>query len=142
MKLKLYLTELSMKSGTKIDAVKKKDQYYNAKITLSSGDIWYYNATNDMGEDDWGIAFYAPSTSPGIRGDKNKVALETFAAVEKLTKDFLKEFKPKKFYFTASGASRIKLYQTLAKKILKDGTYKEAPHDRMIQGHNWRFVRK
>lgn len=142
IKLEQYMTELAMKKGTILDIAKKKDQYYNAKIILTTGDMWYFNATNDFGEDEWSIAFYAPSLSPGIRGEKTKVALETFAAVEKLTKDFLKEFKPKKFYFTASGSSRIKLYHTLAKKILKDGTYKEAPHDRMLQGHNWIFVKK
>jgi len=144
MKLKLeqYITELAMKKGTVIKKAKKKNEYWNAEIILTSGDKWYYNATNDFNEDNWGIAFYAPTLSPGIRGDKNKVALETFAAVEKLTKEFLKEFKPERFYFSASGVSRIKLYHTLAKKILKDGTYEEEANDRMLQGNNWRFVRK
>ena len=142
MKLKHYLTELAMKSSTKIKLAKKKDEDYNAKITLSTGDEWFYNATNDFGEDNWDIAFYGPSLSPGIKGDKNKVALETFAAVEKLTKDFLKEFKPKYFYFTGTGTSRIKLYKTLAKKILKDGTYKKGNVPTMLQGSMWNFARK
>ena len=142
MRLNNYITELAMKKDTDIKRAKKKDQYYNAKITLSTGDVWYYNATNDFGEDNWNISFYGDSLSPGVRGDKHKVALETFAAVEKLTKEFLKEFKPNRFYFSASGVSRIKLYQTLVKKILKDATYKEAPHDRTLQGHHWRFIRK
>lgn len=142
MKLKQYLYELAMKKGTVIKKAKKKDQYYNAEITLSTGDKWYYNASNDFGEDNWGIVFYAPSLSSGIKGEKTKVALETFAAVEKMTKDFLKEFKPKRFYFTASGSSRIKLYNTLAKKILKDGKYEQEGDDKMLQSHQWRFVRK
>ena len=144
MKLKLeeYITELAMKSDTDIDLGHKKGDYFNAKITLGSGDIWYFNATNDMGDGDWSIVFYAPSMSPGIRGDKNKVALETFAAVEKLVKDFIDKEKPERFHFTGTGTSRVKLYNTLAKKILKSGKYEKGPDMKMLQGAAWIFVKK
>ena len=143
MKLKKYMTELAMKSNTKLDVKSQKGRHFNAKISLKNGTQWFFSAENEMGEGDWNIAFwesdiYSSSSIP----DKHKVGLQLFAAVEKLTKDFLKSEKPERFRFSATGVSRIKLYETLAKKILKDGTYEKGPSMRMLQGNNWSFVRK
>lgn len=143
MKLKQYLIELAMKSGTKIDVKKKRGFHYNAKIDLEDGTQWFYNATNEMREGEWNITFWQSELAgPQEVKDKHKVGLQLFAAVEKLTRDFLKWEEPEQFIFSATGVSRIKLYETLAKRILKDGSYEKGPSIRMLQGNNWRFVRR
>jgi len=141
MRLNNHLTELAMKKGTKIEPAKKKGEYFNAKITLSTGDIWYFNAENDFDDDEWDIAFYAPSMSPGIKGDTHKVGLQTFAAIEKLFKDFIKTEDPKEFHFTG-GEMHKKLYNTLADRILKTGKYKKGAVPKLLMGNKWSFVRK
>lgn len=145
MRLNKYITELAMKSDTKLDVKSKKGRHFNAKITLEDGTQWFFSAENEMGEGDWNIAFWSDQLrgSMSIKDkDKPKTGIQLFAAVEKLTKDFLKLEKPEQFRFSATGVSRIKLYETLAKKILKDGTYKKGQSMRMLQGNNWSFVRK
>jgi hypothetical protein len=143
MKLKHYLTELAMKKGTKIDVKKKRGFHYNAKIDLEDGTQWFFNAVNNMGEGDWDISFWAAELAGEQKvKDKHKVGLQLFAAVEKLTKDFLKWEKPEQFRFSATGVSRIKLYNTLAKRILKETPYKKGQSMRLLQGNNWSFIKK
>ena len=143
MKLKKYITELAMKSGTKIRKSNKKGLYYNAKIQLEDGTQWFYNAVNSMGEGDWDISFWAAELAGEQQvKDKHKAGIQLFAAVENLTKEFLKYEKPEQFRFSATGVSRIKLYNTLAKKIIKSGEYKKGQSVRMLQGNNWSFVRR
>jgi len=141
MKLKHYLTELAMKSDTKIKYIKRKGHYFNAKITLGTGDEWLFNASDDFNENQWDIAFYAPSISPGLKGDPNKVGLQTFAAIEKLFKEFLKEEDPGEFHFTG-GRMHTKLYNKLADRILKTGKYKKGDVPKLLTGNKWSFVKK
>ncbi len=142
MKLKHYLTELAMKSGTKIKYAKKKGKYFNAKITLESGDEWVFNAENSFDDDEWDIAFYSPhSASAGIKGDPNKVGLQTFAAIELIFKKFMKAEDPEEFHFTG-GEMHKKLYSTLAKRILKTGKYKKGEAPKLLIGNKWSFVKK
>ena len=142
MKLKQYLTELAMKSGTIINVKKKRGFHYNAKIDLEDGTQWFFNAVNNdpRDEDSWDISFYQ-SGMEEVK-DKRKSGLQLFAAVEKLVRDFLKWGKPEYFYFTGTGASRIKLYETLAKRILKDGKYEKGNVPVLLQGAMWNFKRK
>lgn len=143
MKLKKYITELAMKSDrTKIDVKKKRGFHYNAKIQLEDGTQWFFNAVNNMGEGDWDISFWASELADTEVEDKHKAGIQLFAAVENLTKEFLKYEKPEQFRFSATGVSRIKLYNTLAKKIIKGGEYKKGQYQRMLQGNNWSFIRK
>jgi len=123
MRLKRYLIELSMKAKTQIDRVKKVGEYYNAEITLSDGTTWLYNAESyDRGKT-FIIVFYERFDKPNKLDDKHKVALETFAAVEQLTKEFIQWQKPREFSFTSVVGSRSKLYDLLAKRIIKSGKY-------------------
>jgi hypothetical protein len=143
MKLKQYLTELAMKSGTTIDVKKKRGFEYNAKIGLKDGTHWFFNAVNDPGEDNWNISFWQSELAgPQEIKDKRKAGLQLFAAIEKLMHDFIKWGKPEYFYFTGTGTSRVKLYNTLAKKILKDGKYEKGNVPVLLQGAMWNFVRK
>ena len=110
MKLKSYLNELSMKAKTNIEVHKSLGREYNAKITLSDGTTWLYNAVDYEGSGTFDIVFYAPSDSKSIpSGNKNKVALETFAAIEKITMDFIKYEDPDYITFNAHGKSKVKL---------------------------------
>ena len=125
MKLKSYLNELSMKAKTNIEVHKSLGREYNAKITLSDGTTWLYNAVDYEGSGTFDIVFYAPSDSKSIpSGNKNKVALETFAAIEKITMDFIKYEDPDYITFNAHGKSKVKLYDLLAKKIVKSKKYR------------------
>lgn len=126
MRLRQYLTELAMRKGTKIK-VHKGSNEYNAEIELEGGQKWLYNAMDYDGNGIWDIVFYEPSKdmiSFDQKGDKHKVALETFAAVEKLTRDFIKYHEPSVISFNAQGKSRVKLYDLLAKKIVKSKKYR------------------
>lgn len=132
-----------MKSDTKIDVIKKKGDLYNAKIDLEDGTQWFFNAVNEPRKDNWNISFWQSELAgPQEVKNKHKVGIQLFAAVEKLVSDFLKWGEPEEFSFSATGTSRIKLYNTLAKKIIKTGKYKEGPHQRMLQGNNWSFIKK
>jgi len=143
MKLKLeeYITELAMKSDTKIDVKRQKGMYFNAKITLENGVQWFFNATNEMDDDEWDIAFYSASGHDPLTGNKNQMGLQTFAAVEKLVIDFIEAEDPEEFHFSATGKSRVKLYNTLAKKILKSGKYKKGTAPKLLMGSKWSFIK-
>ena len=130
-----------MKSNTKLDVKSKKGSYYNAKITLESGDVWLFNADNIFDEGEWDISFYAPSMSPGVRGDRTKVGLQTFAAIEQIFKKFIKVEDPEEFHFTG-GEMHKKLYNTLADRILKTGKYKKGTVPKLLIGNKWSFVKK
>lgn len=148
MKFQEYIKELSMKKGTKIDVYKGKYEY-NAKIELEDGTTWLYNAMDYNGDDEWDIVFYEPSqddvgsnykVNKILTKNKPKIALETFAAVEKITYDFIKYHKPMIITFNAQGRSREKLYDLLAKKIVKSGKY-ELSKDVGLKSAYWRFRR-
>ena len=57
MKLKSYLNELSMKAKTNIEVHKSLGREYNAKITLSDGTTWLYNAVDYEGSGTFDIVF-------------------------------------------------------------------------------------
>jgi len=141
MKLKQYLNELALKSETKINIKKQKDKFFNAKIELEDGVTWLFNATNDFDEDEWDITFYSPMGNNVEIKDKHKTGLQTFAAVEKLVTQFIKEQKPGEFHFTG-GANNRSLYDFLSKKILKTGKYKKGDVPKLLLGYKWSFIRK
>ena len=127
-----------MKADTKIDVAKKKGEFYNAQIILSDGTTWLYNAEKYL--DEWTIVFYTPVGKTQPTENKGKIALETFAAVERLTKEFIEYQKPERFSFSGGGRSRNKLYDLLAKKIVKTKKYK-MKKDKGLMSDFWEFER-
>lgn len=140
MRYKKYLHELAMHKDTKIRFSKKKGERFNAKITLEDGQEYLFQAETYKDEDDWYIAF-EKDRGKLPTGDTAKIGLQIFAAVEKIVTSFIIQEKPESFSFTGTGNSRIKLYDLLAKKILKSGKY-ELDKEDLLQGVKWSFDRK
>ena len=74
----------------------------------------------------WEIMFEDSAGEYGISSKRKGAAIELFAAIEQVTKRFIKSKKPEILVFTSDigEQSRVKLYKLLAKKI-KTGGYKE-----------------
>lgn len=142
MRLKQYISELSMKADTKIEISKKKNKYFDALITLEDGIQWYYEAQL-MDENEWAISFYPPENNREQRiKDKSKIALHTFAAIESITKQFIEYQKPDRIEFSAAGDSRQKLYDLLAKKITQSGKYVDASKMGISSNKYYVFIKK
>jgi hypothetical protein len=122
MKLKQYLKELSMSKKTgieyKISAVE-----FLAYITLSNYDEYVFFADYDSDNTYWEVEFESGESGIIRRDVEPKIAVELFAALEQAFSKFIQSKKPKVFGF--SGATdRIKLYDTIAKKITSKTKYK------------------
>lgn len=137
MKFKNYLTELSLKKAS-FQVSMSTSTEFRAKITTEHGNFIYsakqFLSEKNMSLDKtlldeldiegrhkyiWEISFedamgrhYKVTTERGT-------ALQVFAAVEEITKQFIKKYKPKLVTFSAEvgEASRVKLYKLLARKI-------------------------
>jgi hypothetical protein len=143
MRLKQYISELSMKADTKIEISKRKNKYFDALITLEDGIQWYYEAKL-IDENEWDISFYPPEFNKKrpLNKDRGKVALQTFAAVESITKQFIEYQKPDRIEFSASGGSRQKLYDLLATKIAQSGKYVDASKMGISSAKYYVFIKK
>lgn len=133
MRLKNYLNELSMKSKTQLD-VKQGNDYVDATIITTDGErfeltidkgSWYYHPfvekyNREM--DEWEIVFTDETGSIKRVKKSPKIAIELFAAIEKVVTDFIKKYKPEAIRFTGTG-DKEKLYRLLGKKIEKSGKY-------------------
>lgn len=139
MRLTNYINELAMSAKTQIKYKKKPGETWNAFITLDDGTEWIFNATSF--DEPWSLVFYPPIDQVQIKGDKTKIGIKTFAAIEKVVEGFIKDENPEEFGFTGSGSSRVKLYNLLAKKIVKTGKYKQQKAMRLLQGKQWSFIR-
>jgi hypothetical protein len=124
MKLKQYITELSMRKSTYISSAKyKKESMYEQNIILEDGlefkFICYYFRTADM----WEIAFEDKDEMRHKIERRKGAGVELFAALEKVFKEFINTALPDKFRFSADieEKSRVKLYELLAKRIEKMG---------------------
>lgn len=128
MRLKEYLNELSMKSDTQLE-VKKGKNYVDAGITTTAGDE--FNLTIDKGSwifydrdvEEWEIAFTDDTGTIKTSPKSPKTAIELFAAIEKVVKDFIIKYKPEAIRFSGLGESKDKLYSMLSKRIVKSGKY-------------------
>ena len=133
MRLRQYLNEI--KSNAKI-TYKEPDRDFKAKIVLDDV-TWIFSA-------DWGyqddLRYKINFTSAGSmygKTLKSNVGIKTFAAMEKVTREFIKRKKPELFTFTGPD-DKVKLYDMLAKKIVKSGQYKLEKPNR----YEWVFRKK
>ena len=126
---------------------------FSANIHLESGLTYEFLATGardddlldsimdpdmiDPDDQDWFVwevifALYDPEHKYGTFSRETsridigkKDALQLFAAIEEVFKEFITSVNPNRFYFTSEDddVSRIKLYNTLAKKIVQKTGY-------------------
>ena len=130
MKFKNYLNdivtkidELAMSSKTIIRPIYKPESIYDAKIILKDGLKFYFICYYFRTEELWEIAFEDEAERRYKIEQRPGASLELFAALETVFKDFINKALPNKFRFTADieEKSRVRLYDTLAKKITKMG---------------------
>jgi hypothetical protein len=128
MKLKQYINkmdELAMRKGTIIDKVSfTKNETYRARITLEDGTLFKFEA-DIYNEDFWDVNFQDEKGRISIQPKGKNVAIELFAALEKVFTDFISKAKPDEIQFSSSNyeKSRVKLYHMVAKKIAKKGNF-------------------
>lgn len=124
MRLYQYINELAMRKKTVISSPKYKEKsMYEQTVTLEDGlqfkFICYYFSTADI----WEVTFEDENEYREKAPKRKGAAVELFAALEKVFKQFLEKALPDRFRFLADidEKSRIKLYDLLAKKISKLG---------------------
>jgi len=100
--------------------------------------VFFYKLTYKITHD-WYIAFQKDESD--IKDNSVKIGLQIFAAVERIVTSFITQEKPESFSFTGTGKTRIKLYDLLARKILKSGKY-ELDKENLLQGSKWSFEKK
>lgn len=125
MRLKQYLFELAMRKGTIIDRVSfTKNETFGARITLEDGELFRFEA-NIYNEDFWDVTFEDQHSKTSQQPKGMNVALELFAALEKVFTDFMKKANPDEIQFSAANyeKSRVKLYHLISKKIAKKGNF-------------------
>jgi hypothetical protein len=159
MKTFKQLFELKLNPKTKIDL---DDDLDNDKVTadieLTTGEKFMLTITTaevdpegmihkqteyaDMGYVMWEIGFEDETGGTGTTGKVGgKSAIELFAALESIIKNFMKKFVPEVIGFSGKGGSKTKLYKLLAKKMTKAGYVKlsqkevKAIHLEMGDGH-------
>lgn len=131
MRLNRYLTEL-FRTDVDVDVQTRNSRLFVGKFIV--GDILYTFVASLYDEvEGWHIAFTADKELVGgtwkyKRSDRESIlgsgnAALVFAAVIKLFKMFLKEYRPHRFHFYGKEPSRQKLYDRFAKMILKFGGY-------------------
>lgn len=136
MRLRQFLNELSMKAGTQIRDYKDGDTL-TWVITLSTGDEFqlligpdWMDLHNGRKIERYEILFVDSEGNIKTSKKSPKVAIELFAAIEKIITSFIVRHKPPVIAFaapkpssTSSEASKKKLYKLLAKKVAKGGKY-------------------
>lgn len=154
MRLLKYINEITMTSDTKVE-VTSTSYPYEVKITIGEepdttefdfvAEEW---ESGDNKNTYWEIGFYDEDGSIDIEPKSNSIALKLFAALTIAFKKFLQSKKPKDFLFQAKSteAKRIKLYDTIAKKIAKNmkgykfSRYKESTFGKEVY-ITYRFVK-
>ena len=124
MKFKKYIYEVSMKKGTIIKPPKYiEEDKYKQYIILEDGLKFIFSCFYFRIADIWEVAFEDEEARRYTITKRKGAALELFAALEKVFKQFIEKTLPNKFRFTADieEKSRVKLYDLLAKKIEKMG---------------------
>ena len=123
-RLKQYLIELAMKKGTTITPPKyKEESMYEQDIILEDGlkfkFICYFFRTSGL----WEVAFEDEQEVRAKEAKRQWASIELFAALEKVFKTFIDKALPNEFHYSADleEKSRVKLYDLLAKKIVKMG---------------------
>lgn len=153
MKLKKYLKELAKRADTNIKV--RKDTPLNTQIqvivdppmgasflvTMTTGRLWEQEVVDMIGDSNLPekisaeepykslTLFFEDSELNTKTAPKEKgVALKLFAALEEVITKQIKVKKPDVVWFSGYGASKVKLYHLLAKKIAKGikGEYQEA----------------
>ena len=112
-----------MSKNTGFEIRRSTSNEFVIDITLKNYDAYYFAADYDSDNNDWEVEFEREGS--GIQRVKidRKVLMELFAALEKAFSEFLKTKKPDSFYFTGS-KDRIKLYDTIARRITNKTKYK------------------
>lgn len=153
MRLVKYLTELSRKSkDVSIDYNFRRDEL-QAKITifdlknfdpenpkLGDMELFRFNATEvenfkriGLSKPDifpapmgyiWWVEFDDYTGHTETTPKSPSIALKLFAALEEIMKELVKRYNPLQIIFTGKGGSKIKLYDTVSKKIKKIGGFK------------------
>ena len=132
MKFKEYINELAMKKGTIIKSpFYKKESMYEQDIVLEDGLVFHFKCYYFKTAGVWEVAFE----------DQDEKAHQTpkrkGAAIENVFKNFIDTALPNEFSFRSDleEKSRVKLYDILAKKIIKMG-YGYIMIDRKISSVN------
>ena len=123
MRLTNFLSELSLKSKTDIRRGTLTSQYWDVDIILTTGDK--FELTFEKWGEKWDIIFTDESGSIETSTKGPKVALELFAAIEKVTSEFIIKVKPQYILFSSGAfeSKKQKLYNTLAQRISKKANY-------------------
>jgi hypothetical protein len=142
MRLQTYLLELAMKKGTQIEYESNTPSGIEVKITLErvmfKMMMWRLIADNgarfvpDRKSANkinkiqggkpfhyWAIYFSDEEGRMITISREKGVAIELFAAIEKIFRKFIQDKKPEAIKFSGSSESKFKLYTLLAKKITK-----------------------
>lgn len=137
MRLKIYLTELTMSANTKIKYT-SSSRSFNAGITLESGAYFLFRG-DIITKGQWYIYFEDEKGTMSKAPKERGVALQLFAALQEVLKNFIKTKKPMRFEFKGmpGEASREKLYNTIALRMPKLG-YKKNP---VPGAGEWSFTR-
>ena len=134
-----------MRKATVISPAKyQKESRYEQIITLEDGLSFKFDALYFRTAEVWEVTF-EDAQGNRYQSEKRKgAAIELFAALEKVFNDFIAKTLPNKFRFTADidEKSRVKLYNTLAKKIAKKGlgyeyTTKQSPAAVIYKFKHW-----
>ncbi len=131
MRFKQYITELAMKRKTDIKYEGSRGSKFTANITLEDGTKFLFTALENSNihtatTSDWIVQFEGSAGfgKPIGAGVETTTAIQLFAALGVVFKEFVKREKPSKITFIALTKSRIKLYDTASKRIAKQLKYK------------------
>jgi hypothetical protein len=133
MRLKEYLNELAMKANTKIEPWNSGQAHGGARITLSNGEVFNFYISPGNVElqdgtkiDRFELMFTDSKSEINTSAKGKNTAVELFAALEKIVKEFIQTQKPSVIEFSPANKdekSKQKLYVLLAKKIAKKFGY-------------------
>jgi hypothetical protein len=145
-KIDKFLNELAMKASTQITYYKNTSKLFAARIHLEGGRFFIFEAEkineyefdkeygdgmpeelvfdedgNYFGNRSiiWDIVFTDEEGDIEQKQTDRRVALQLFAALQEVFKEFIKRKNPKLFCMAAANyePSRVKLYKTIVKKI-------------------------
>ena len=163
MRLKQYINELSMKANTNITSRGSQGNYEGFRIDIDDGEAYEVDIykgsgvfslanTDKYGKDSfmflekWDIYFSDAKTGAieklESEPQKPKTALKLFAAIEAIMKSFIKNKRPEAMSFSGLGKSKVKLYDMLAKKIIKGGYVGYSVNAKYRPAKDYEFIRK
>jgi hypothetical protein len=121
MRLVNYLTEL-LKTDIDLKVIKKGSDKFEAGFNVDDKKF-VFKGELELKPSHWQVDFVRitdKGTSIELMKDLGlKGALKVFSAVSSALQEFIKNYKPDIFYFTAKEPSRVKLYRMMSKKISK-----------------------